>query len=147
MAKKEKEMPKEQVITLFDKEYKESELSDEQKVMINHVADLDRKIGSSEFNLQQLRFGKQAFLDALKVSIEKEDSEEKEMPKETEITLFDKTYKESELSDEQKAMINHVADLDRKIGSSEFNLQQLRFGKQAFVDALKISLEKNEEEE
>ena len=31
MAKKEKEMPKEQVITLFDKEYKESELSDEQK--------------------------------------------------------------------------------------------------------------------
>ena len=69
------------------------------------------------------------------------------MPKETEITLFDKTYKESELNDEQKVMINHVADLDRKIGSSEFNLQQLRFGKQAFVDALKISLEKNEEEE
>jgi hypothetical protein len=71
----------------------------------------------------------------------------KEMPKETEITLFDKTYKESELNDEQKVMINHVADLDRKIGSSEFNLQQLRFGKQAFVDALKVSLEKNEEEE
>ena len=44
-------------------------------------------------------------------------------------------------------MINHVADLDRKIGSSEFNLQQLRFGKQAFIDALKASLEKNEEEE
>jgi len=72
---------------------------------------------------------------------------EKEMPKEAEIKLFDKTYKESELNDEQKVMINHVADLDRKIGSSEFNLQQLRFGKQAFVDALKVSLEKNEEEE
>ena len=70
MAKKEKEMPKEQEVTLFDKTYKESELSDEQKAMINHVADLDRKIGSSEFNLQQLRFGKQAFLDALKASIE-----------------------------------------------------------------------------
>ena len=72
---------------------------------------------------------------------------EKEMPKETEITLFDKTYKESELSDEQKAMINHVADLDRKIGSSEFNLQQLRFGKQAFLDALKASIEKDEEQD
>ena len=72
---------------------------------------------------------------------------EKEMPKEKEITLFDKTYKESELNDEQKVMINHVADLDRKISSSEFNLQQLRFGKQAFIDALKASLEKNEEEE
>ena len=76
MAKTEKKVPKEQEVTLFDKTYKESELSDEQKAMINHVADLDRKIGSSEFNLQQLRFGKQAFLDALKASIEKEDSEE-----------------------------------------------------------------------
>ena len=69
MAKKEKEMPKEQIITLFDKEYKESELSDEQKVMINHVADLERKIQSSEFNHQQLRFGKQPFIDALKATL------------------------------------------------------------------------------
>ena len=75
MAKKEKEMPKEQIITLFDKEYKESELSDEQKAMINHVADLERKIQSSEFNLQQLRFGKQAFVDALQASVDKESEE------------------------------------------------------------------------
>ena len=78
MAKKDKEMPKEQIITLFDKEYKESELSDEQKAMINHVADLERKIQSSEFNLQQLRFGKQAFLDALKASIEKDEEQDQE---------------------------------------------------------------------
>ena len=71
MAKKEKK-PQEQIITLFDKEYKESELSDEQKVMINHVADLERKIQSSEFNLQQLRFGKQAFVDALQASVDKQ---------------------------------------------------------------------------
>jgi len=76
MAKKEKEMPKENIITLFDKEYKESELSDEQKLMINHVADLERKIQSSEFNLQQLRFGKQAFVDALQASVENEDEEQ-----------------------------------------------------------------------
>ncbi len=75
MAKKQKEMPKEQIITLFDKEYKESELSDEQKVMINHVADLERKIQSSEFNLQQLRFGKQAFIDALQASVDKQSEE------------------------------------------------------------------------
>ena len=68
------------------------------------------------------------------------------MPKEQEIILFDKPYKESELSDQQKTMINHVADLDRKITSSEFNLQQLRFGRQAFMDALKVSVEKNKEE-
>mgnify|MGYP003112409993 CR=1 FL=1 len=75
MAKKEKK-PQEQIITLFDKDYKESELSDEQKLMINHVADLDRKIQSSEFNLQQLRFGKQAFVDALQASVESEESDQ-----------------------------------------------------------------------
>lgn len=75
MAKKEKK-PQEQIITLFDKDYKESELSDEQKVMINHVADLERKIQSSEFNLQQLRFGKQAFVDALQASVESEESDQ-----------------------------------------------------------------------
>jgi hypothetical protein len=37
-------------------------------------------------------------------------------------------------------MVNHIADLDRKVSSSEFNLIQLRFGKQAFVDALRASL-------
>jgi len=66
--------------------------------------------------------------------------------KEKPINLFDKEYKESDLSDNQKTMINHISDLDRKITSSEFNLTQLRFGRQAFVDALKVDLEKNEEE-
>ena len=77
MAKKEKK-PHEQIINLFDKDYKESELSEEQKLMINHVADLERKEKSSEFNLQQLRFGKQAFLDALKASIEKDEQKNQE---------------------------------------------------------------------
>ena len=77
MAKKEKK-PQEQIITLFNKDYKESELSEEQKLMINHVADLERKEKSSEFNLQQLRFGKQAFLDALKASIEKDEQKDQE---------------------------------------------------------------------
>ena len=48
-------------------------MNNEQKSMINHIADLDRKLQSSEFNLIQLRFGRQAFVDALKVSIGKED--------------------------------------------------------------------------
>jgi microcompartment protein CcmL/EutN len=77
VAKKEKK-PQEQIITLFNKDYKESELSEEQKLMINHVADLERKEKSSEFNLQQLRFGKQAFLDALKASIEKDEQQDQE---------------------------------------------------------------------
>ena len=38
-------------------------------------------------------------------------------------------------------MVNHVGDLDRKIGTTQFNLDQLAVGKQAFVDMLTKSLE------
>jgi len=51
------------------------------------------------------------------------------------------------MTEEQKMMVNHIADLDRKIGNSQFNLDQLLFGKQAFVTALKESLEKEPESE
>ena len=75
MAKKEKEKP---VLKIDDKEYDIESMSDGQKIMINHVADLDRKLQSSEFNLVQLRFGRQAFVDALKASIDESDSKEAE---------------------------------------------------------------------
>ena len=60
-------------IVINDKEYLIEDLTQEQLSMVNHVADLERKIQSSEFNLQQLRFGKQAFVDALQVSVNEED--------------------------------------------------------------------------
>ena len=41
-------------ITINDKEYTEDQLTDQQKVIINHLTDLDRKIGSTQFNLDQL---------------------------------------------------------------------------------------------
>ena len=75
MAKKEKEKS---VVKIDDKDYDIESLSDEQKVMVNHVVDLDRKLQSAEFNLIQLRFGKQAFVDALKVSLEKEGEEKQD---------------------------------------------------------------------
>ena len=63
-------------ITINDKEYTEDQLTDQQKVMINHVADLDRKMGSTQFNLDQLAVGKQAFMDMLTKSLEESESEE-----------------------------------------------------------------------
>ena len=57
-------------ITINDKEYTEDQLNDQQKVMINHIADLDRKIGSTQFNLDQLQVGKQAFMDMLTKTLE-----------------------------------------------------------------------------
>ena len=56
------------------------------------------------------------------------------------ITINDKSYTEDQLNDTQKVMINHVADLDRKIKSAQFNLDQLQVGKQAFIQMLTSSL-------
>ena len=69
---------------------------------------------------------------------------EKEKQQQSLVTVDGKDYKEDDLNDEQKAMVNHLVDLNRKIGSSEFNLVQLRFGRQAFVDAFKSSLQEVE---
>ena len=58
------------VITVNEKEYIYEEMTDEQKVIINHINDLDRKIGTSQFNLEQLNFGKTSFVNALGLSLE-----------------------------------------------------------------------------
>ena len=63
------------VITVNDKEYTEDQLTDQQKGMINHITDLERKIGSTQFNLDQLQVGRQAFLDMLTKSLEEEKAE------------------------------------------------------------------------
>lgn len=63
-----------------------------------------------------------------------------ENKKETQITIDDKDYILEEMTPEQQVMVNHIADLERKISSSQFNLEQLQFGKSAFVNALKESL-------
>ena len=75
MAKTEKEKP---VLKIDDKEYDIESMNDGQKAMINHVADLDRKLQSAEFNLVQLRFGRQAFVDALKASVDESDDKKAE---------------------------------------------------------------------
>jgi hypothetical protein len=46
---------KRQTITIDDVSYTEDQLTDQQKVMPNHIGDLDRKIRSTQFNLDQLQ--------------------------------------------------------------------------------------------
>ena len=75
MAKKEKKEP--QKLNLFDKEYLLDDLTDEQKAMVNHIADLENKISGTAFNLDQLTVGKEAFISRLKESLETEVEEEK----------------------------------------------------------------------
>ena len=57
------------------------------------------------------------------------------------IHVNDKEYNVDDLTPEQVAMVNHITDLDRKLGSARFNVDQLAFGREAFVNALAQSLE------
>ena len=61
------------------------------------------------------------------------------------VNLDGKDYKVDDLSENQKMIITHIQDLSRKIESTQFNLQQLNVGKDAFVGLLKQELDKNED--
>jgi septal ring factor EnvC (AmiA/AmiB activator) len=71
MAKKQKEQP--QKVTINDTEYSVDDLTQEQVATVNHVADLDRKISSAQFNLDQLNVGRSAFMNMLTESLEVEE--------------------------------------------------------------------------
>ena len=60
--------------------------------------------------------------------------------KKTPITIDGKAYILEDMTTEQRTMTNHCFDLDRKIDSAKFSLDQLLIGKQAFMDMLKKSL-------
>ena len=76
MAKKENKKENAPMLNLDGKEYDINSMNDDQKTMVNHIADLNRKIDTTTFNLQQLQFGRQAFIDGLKVALAKETNEE-----------------------------------------------------------------------
>ncbi len=63
------------------------------------------------------------------------------------ITINGTEYTEDQLTNDQKQMVNHIADLDRKIGSTQFNLDQLKVGRDAFVNMLTQSFEKPPEKD
>ena len=63
------------VITINDKDYTEDQLTDKQKVIINHIGDLDRKIKSAQFNLDQLQVGRDAFMKMLTDDLSTEETE------------------------------------------------------------------------
>ena len=62
------------------------------------------------------------------------------------ISVNDVEYNIDDLTPEQITMFNHVADLDRKISNAQFNVDQLRVGREAFANMLARSLEQKEPE-
>lgn len=74
MGKKEKTP-----ITVNDKEYVVEDMTDKQKVYLNHVNDLGRKMDSARFNLDQLAIGREKFVELLADALENpEEVEESE---------------------------------------------------------------------
>jgi hypothetical protein len=67
--------------------------------------------------------------------------------KTTPIVVNDVEYTYEDMTEQQQAMVNHCNDLDRKIKSTQFNLDQLSVGKDAFISMLVADLEKVEETE
>jgi hypothetical protein len=59
----------------------------------------------------------------------------------TPVTIDGVEYKFEDMTQEQQAMLNHVADLDRKLDSAKFNVDQLQVGRNAFFGLLKQALE------
>jgi hypothetical protein len=56
-------------ITIDNVEHNLDEMTDEQRLLVQHCLDLDRKIGTTQFQLDQLRVGKEAFIRMLKESL------------------------------------------------------------------------------
>mgnify|MGYP003117246941 FL=1 len=74
MAKKEKEKPA--VLTLNEKEYVIDEMTDDEKMLLNHINDMQSKINTNQFMRDQLEVGKEAFINKLRESLETEKGEE-----------------------------------------------------------------------
>ena len=66
--------------------------------------------------------------------------------KKTPITIDDIEYQFEDMTQEQQMLVNHVADLDRKLGSIRFNADQLQVGRNAFMTMLTTSLTEAKEE-
>ena len=60
--------------------------------------------------------------------------------KTTPIIIDGVEHQYEDMTEQQQVVLNHIADLDRKISSTQFNLDQLSVGKDAFVKILTDSL-------
>ena len=70
MGKNEKNL-----ITINEKEYNVDEFTQEQKIALNHINDLGRKLDNARFNVDQLNVGREAFVNMLASSLEGQKEE------------------------------------------------------------------------
>jgi len=66
--------------------------------------------------------------------------------KATPITIDDKEYTLEDMTDEQQMFVRHISDLERKISSAQLSVDQMRVGRDGFINLLKQSLEAKPED-
>lgn len=62
------------------------------------------------------------------------------------VTIDGVEYIFEDMTPEQQTLLNHVVDLERKLNSAKFNVDQLQVGRDAFFGLLKTALEKPTEQ-
>lgn len=60
-------------VTIDGVEYDINNFTDQQKILLDHVVDLDRKLNSAKFAVDQLQVGRDAFFGLLKTALEKKE--------------------------------------------------------------------------
>ena len=60
------------IITIDGIEYAYENLTPEQQVLANHILDLDRKLSSARFNVDQMHVGRNAFVQIFERSLASE---------------------------------------------------------------------------
>jgi hypothetical protein len=61
------------------------------------------------------------------------------------VTIDGVEYIFEDMTPEQQTLLNHVADLDRKLASAKFSVDQLQVGREAFFKMLKEALTPKQE--
>ena len=60
---------KSQIVNIDGVEYDTKDFNEQQAMLLNHVVDLERKLGSTRFQLDQLQVGRDAFFNMLKEAL------------------------------------------------------------------------------
>jgi hypothetical protein len=58
-------------VTIDGIDYDVNDFTDQQKILLDHVVDLNRKLNSAKFAADQLQVGRDAFFTMLKQSLDK----------------------------------------------------------------------------
>lgn len=65
-----KDTNKPQIITIDGVEHQLDDFTAQQRILLEHIADLDRKLNSAKFAVDQLQVGRDAFFTMLKAALE-----------------------------------------------------------------------------